>query len=173
MFRPLPVTNCVVEQTAILVFTAVDACKNNDDCRDVTTVCWKPLRRCMPCTTLCEPGRPTQRSCATQPRCNTGMNVHLYFTMNEQSAISFLRKTSINMDLTAHVLSLLVRRLVFWFVGSFCRWFVALDVISQKCKSDFHESCHWFSEWQKDTVNIWKVKVKVQGQNHCNDNLQS
>jgi len=53
--------------------TVADACKTNEECLDVSTICWKPLRRCISCTTLCAPGRPTKSSCANQPRCNNGI----------------------------------------------------------------------------------------------------
>ena len=60
--------------------TAVDACNNNEDCHDVSTICWKQIQRCISCFTLCQPGRPTQKTCAAEPRCNRG-NVRLLSIM--------------------------------------------------------------------------------------------
>lgn len=49
----------------------VDGCRTSEDCDDVTTVCWRPLGRCISCSRLCAPGRPTQSSCANESRCSS------------------------------------------------------------------------------------------------------
>ena len=67
---------CVIVKTGAVLAWAVsgvvDACTTSDECPDVTTVCWRPLGRCISCSRLCAPGRPTQRSCANEPRCSGG-----------------------------------------------------------------------------------------------------
>jgi len=81
-------------QVVVLVWsstTALDACKNNADCHDVSTICWKPLRRCISCVQLCAPGRPTQRICASEPRCNRGIyGVHNIIVLLHQSEMAWL-----------------------------------------------------------------------------------
>lgn len=67
--------NIIITTGAVLAWAVngvVDACRTSDECPDVTTVCWRPLGRCISCSWLCAPGRPTQRSCANEPRCSTG-----------------------------------------------------------------------------------------------------